>query len=80
MFTFPITSALTMSLSRSVIGGYKSLKYTPTAADQGASLILNFTRNYYAVQNADEALANTAYPLATLLLDFASDKYFVGGY
>lgn len=50
------------------------------APDQSASLILNFTRDYYAMQNVDEANANKAYPLATLLLDFASDKYFVGGY
>ena len=44
-----------------------------------ASLILNFTRDYYAVQNADEALANELNPTPSLLLDFASEKYFVEG-
>ncbi|VVP01376.1 hypothetical protein PS862_02865 [Pseudomonas fluorescens] len=47
--------------------------------DQAASLVLDFTRSLYGVQSADETIANQMNPLPSLLLDFAANKYFVGG-
>mgnify|MGYP006390950465 CR=1 FL=1 len=49
-------------------------------AEEGASLILDFSRNLYGVQVAEEANANAMNPLPSLALDFSSEKYFVGDY
>lgn len=41
------------------------------------SLILDFANNSYAVQSANEVIANELKPSPNLLLDFGANKYFV---
>lgn len=48
-----------------------------TGDDQGASLFLDFTRQLYGSQTAEEVLVNLLDPPPSLYLDFQSNKYFV---
>lgn len=71
-----ITQPVVRSVGDSLKGG-GAKQFTP--AEQQASLILDFTRNFYGVQSADAANANTLYPLTSLVLDFVNNLYFTEG-
>ena len=67
-----------ISLAVTAIGGSSGEAFNPN--EQTTSLILDFTRDLYGIQSADEAIANAMSPLPSLSLDFSSDQYFVGGF
>lgn len=78
MIARSISRPLTRSVSRS-IGVIRADDPAFTDDDQDASLFLDFTRQLYGAQTADEVLANSLRPMPDLYLDFQSNKYFVSG-
>lgn len=80
MLTQSLVQYVTQPVVRSVVNSLRgSTVLYFTNEDQTASLVLNFTRNFYGLQSADAATANTINPRPNMLLDFANDLYFMEG-
>ena len=74
----PISRPISRSISRAIAGSGDADGPAFTDDEQDASLFLDFTRQLYGVQTADEASANSLRPRPSLYLDFSSNKYFMG--